>query len=325
MSTFKGYDLNHSIATPNLEISEGIRPAQHFVVAPYLPVQRFDKKEQEWKVISHGKVVSIDSSNYVVPAGYAIDIDTANTLGSAAWTTGNAGSYKNVYTQSDIDEGIKNAAGNTPAVGEPVVKSYFTGTSDTSGLGTQVIKVGFPLGMLAQDAWKQNGAGYGVGYGAATSDAYTFSNFSLQQGVTILTRYFIELPVVSGTSGVVLKGITTFDIAANGAPVVGGMVSFDANSNFVMAPALATNTVAALASSVDNAIGRNLGRIFFVDNQWPKDYLELVKSYAPNTTISGLAINKVPGQSTAGLPDNLWLAGVSDPATAKTVKINVIF
>jgi hypothetical protein len=84
------------------------------------------------------------------------------------------------------------------------------------------------------------------------------------------------------------------------------LVTFNSKSNFV---------------SVGNTFAQKdvIGRILFVDDQWPKSFLEYVKVWEPNSTLGTPA---TPGSATLGLPDNLFLAGLINPNTAKAVRIN---
>ena len=58
--------------TPNIEISEGIRPSEELKPASYLKLVRFDKYLEDYYVVSAGKVVALDSNGDVVPAGLAL-------------------------------------------------------------------------------------------------------------------------------------------------------------------------------------------------------------------------------------------------------------
>ena len=58
-------------AFPNVEYSEGIRPAGEFKPAEWLPVQFFDKYYENWYVTTPGKVIACDNNGDLVPAQYA--------------------------------------------------------------------------------------------------------------------------------------------------------------------------------------------------------------------------------------------------------------
>jgi hypothetical protein len=310
-----------SLTTPTVEKSEGVRPAQHYKPAPYLPLVRFDKKVGEYKVISLGKVVAVDSRGDIVPAGLWHDINTAIA-------DGNFDNVVNKYTATDVAEGVKNFAGDPVTLDEPVVKSFFVDGDATKAL---INYVGLPVGIAPYDVWRSNGAGRDN-----NPVDFTFNNFNLQQGMSVLTRYFIELPVVSDYTAVAYPGIAAFE----GTPKNGELVTFNANSNFVTLGKLAESTFAAASEGnptnaelqsefnkvinyINNTQGVVLGRIYFVDTEWPKDMLDYVKTWDPNITDKQVT-DVAPGTATKGLPDLLTYAGVSDPAQAKTVKINLL-
>lgn len=354
--------------TPIVEKSEGVRPAQHYKPAEYLPLVRFDYKVGDHKVISTGKVLAPDAAGNLVPAGLAIDIRTA--LAGAQDVDGTAtsiktqlmvieantpGTFGNVYTATDVEFGVTNFAGDLAVAGEPVVASmlksstinYKTVNGATAWTLATGAGVGKPIGIASYDIWRGNGAGFDN-----NPADYRYINYNIQQGASILTRYFIEAPVVANTSGVLLKGMAVFE----GVPTH-GLVTFNKRSNFCMVPDI-TAADAVTASSVDaytteaatdaelkaefdrvitgiktttdalvakiNAVnGETLGRVLFIDSTYPKDYLQYVRTWEPNITgVTGL--DKTPGSSTSGLPDNLSLAGVTDPSVATTVRINVL-
>lgn len=328
---FKRNDQFVGTTTPRVELSEGIRPAQLWQVAAYLPLIRYDRKVNDWKVISTGKILAIDSSNFLVPAGIVKDIARAKSLTTAAWTTENKAGYTYLYTANDVANGVLNSLGATAVAGDPVVMSFFTGATG-SALGTENRTVGKPVGIAPYDFWRQNGAGY-----AQNPMSYTYDNYNLQAGVGILTRGFIELPVVANTSAVVLTGMTVYTGAS---PKPGDLVTFDAESNFVTLTALAASTFDAdtetdpsdaeikaesdrIGTYINDTFGAVLGRILFVDTTFPKDYLDYVRTWVPNIN-SVTALDKAPGTATLGLPDNVTYAGVSVVANAKVVRINVL-
>jgi hypothetical protein len=55
--------------TPEVEVSESIRPWGKFLPAPYLPVTRFDVHKRANIVLSVGTPVGFDKQGYLVPAG----------------------------------------------------------------------------------------------------------------------------------------------------------------------------------------------------------------------------------------------------------------
>lgn len=329
--SFKRYDQNFSNFTPNFEVSEGIRIAEAFQFASYLPLVRFDKRTGDYKVVSGGKVLAVDSNNYVVPAGLALDIQTAIA-------DGDFDGCKNLYSVTDVNEGVKNFAGRAVTANEPVVKSFFDLSEEGAipSAATLIHSVGKPIGVAPYDGWRQNGAGL-----EQNPIDYTYTNWNLQESTTVLTRYYIELPVITDASKVAFPGMTVFV----GAPKPGDLVTFDALSNLVVASPLAASAFEAgvagaptdaelkaevdrVTSALNNLHGNVLGRVTYIHDKWPKDYLQWVKTWNPNITRSAAdttgVLDKAPGSATAGLPDILTYAGVSDPTKAKIVRINLV-
>jgi len=322
--TFMRQSALEGSTTPNIEKSEGVRVAQHFVGASYLPLVRFDAKMNEWKTISYGKVITVDANNDVVPAGLAIDIDIAKAGGYADKNAfiAAAASFGSVYTATDVAEGILNFQGKAVTAGEPVIASFF---ENYNAGNAQINQVGAPLGMMPFDLWRQNGAGW-----ANNPMNYRLTNWNPQQGTTILTRYFIELPVVTNLSQIVYPGLTVFE---NGGSVKGGdIVTFTKHSNYTVLPDVAdlstSNTfsdaaINAAIKEINDAKKRALGKVYFVDTKFPKDFLNYVRTYKGNVS-PAKDTDGTPGTATNGLPDNLRYAGVTDPAAAKLVRLNLI-
>lgn len=301
-------------STPTVEKSEGVRPAQHFVVAGYMPVVRFDQKVGWWKVISTGKVLARDKDNYIVLAGLAKDIETAlansNNLTSKNAFISNSNLFANVYSINDVQTGVKNFQGELVTAGEPVVASFF---EDYDASKTLLNYVSKPIGIAPYDIWMQNGAGYGEDNDAGNPMDYTFTNFNLQQGLSVLTRYFIEVPVVYDVNQIKYPGLTVFE----GNPHASSLVTFNARSNFICL------TDAMIEERGAKVFGEILGKILFIDNKFPKDFLEWVK--VPFENIANQDVTDVPtGTASNGLPHNLYYAGVTDPSQAVVVRINLI-
>lgn len=148
--------------TPDFEISEGIRPAEEFKPAAWLPVGRFDKYYEEYFVISAGKVVALDSDGRVVPAQYG--------LATPATVT---------YTDADVETGtidISTGVACVSATGPHTVATY-----------TAISK---PIGVAAYNYYQWAG-GDGI-----NPSQYRNHNHNLQHQVAVLCDYYIEMPLV---------------------------------------------------------------------------------------------------------------------------------
>jgi len=151
--------------TPNFEISEGMRFGLNYP-APYLPLERFEPTFQDWKVIGAGKPVALDSNGFMVPAGYKLLL----ALGA-----GNGPQY----TQTDVDHRVLNAQGVLVAAAEYVINSMIAGG----------VTVGRCAGVASYDAYELSGSD------PSNPATYKYHNYSRQNGVAILTDYYLEYPV----------------------------------------------------------------------------------------------------------------------------------
>ena len=151
--------------TPNFEISEGMRFGLNYP-APYLPVVRYEPTFQDWFVIGAGTPVALESNGLMVPAGFRKLL----ALGA-----GNGPQY----TTNDIAQGVRNAQGNIPTVGDYVIDSMIAAG----------ITVGRCAGVASYDAYQLSGSD------PSNPATYRFHNYSRQNGVAILTDYYLEYPV----------------------------------------------------------------------------------------------------------------------------------
>ena len=81
---------------PDIELSEGERPAVKFQPASWLPVQFRDKYYEEYYVVMPGKLVALDPDGCVMPAQYGLTSGTVS------------------YVQADIDAGVIDIATGLP-------------------------------------------------------------------------------------------------------------------------------------------------------------------------------------------------------------------
>lgn len=333
MSIFN-YQANHkkwdhtSPLQPNIEISESVRPAYEFKPAAYLALSRFDKWYENYFVIQAGKVVALDSDNKVVPAGLAaqaaayktaFELDTNTETITGCKTIARAVTGLTLYTATDVAAGVKNANGDAAAAGEPVVESFFkvTGGSNLSGLAgatvfgdsdtlTYETSISKPVGVAPYNYWRWAG---GDGFNPTS---YDYHNYNLQHQVAILCDYFIELPVLLDTdyASAPLTGIAAA-IYTSGTPFTPGcFVKCDMDSNMV------------IANPSSDTMADIIGQVLAVDTDWPKDYLDRVRT-AYASAVTGMdTLDRTPGSATGGLPDNIYLAGGS--AAKGVVRINLL-
>ena len=307
----KKYSEGVSIMTPNIFKSEGLAPDIH-KPAPYLPLLRYDSKMQNWKVISAGKAVAKDSLGYLIPAGLGYQFRLA-LAAAGVYNFGSSTTTLTRYTQYDVDNGVTNALGEDVVLGEPVIWSWFATNSiyvhgATMNLNTATvaasISAGLPLGMLQYDAIQNDGTGLG---GTPFELAYT--NYKPQDGVAILTSYYVELPVLADYTAYdampfkhTAAAIGTFTNATHG-------VQVDWNSNYI--------PWVKGTGAVDDLVGKVVK--YETNTAYPKNLLDKVLTYPKNQS-NWDATDKVAGSETGGLPEMATYAGLTT-STIKTVRI----
>lgn len=174
---------------PNVEHSEGVRPAIEWRPAEWLPVQFYDKHYENYMVIMPGKVVACDGDGNLVPAGLKVAADLA---GSGDVVT---------YTTRDVDAGVINVA-----TGNPVTLAELTDAGPTRGytkaevdaagfLGQSgvALEISSPVGV-APYAYLQWAGGDG-----SNPANYRRHNYNMQHQVAVLCDYVLELPLVPAT------------------------------------------------------------------------------------------------------------------------------
>jgi len=159
------YKRFHRI-TPNFEHKEGLRHGP-FLPAPYLSGMRLDEVFHDWYVIAAGCPVVLLDDGFVVPAGFKKLIEAGNTgVGPQ-------------YTQADLVDGVKDAEGNVPAVGDYVIDSILA-----AGLGA-----GRVIGVASYDVFRQ------LNSDVHNPASYERHNYNRQNGVAVLTTYVLEFPI----------------------------------------------------------------------------------------------------------------------------------
>lgn len=192
-ATHKVWDHVGNIV-PELEHSEGIRPAFPFKPAEWLPVQFYDKYYENWFVIMPGKAIALDPNGDLMPAHYG--------LTSASVT----------YTQNDVDAGVIDIATGLPVTAaKTVTLSNLTGTRHSTwtraNAGTGSVTSGF-LGKYGTDGnFADATQKYPIGVapypylqwcgGDGVNPAnYRKHNYNMQHQVAVLCDYVLRLPLV---------------------------------------------------------------------------------------------------------------------------------
>lgn len=202
--------------TPNVEVSEGIRPAQRYIPAPYLPLVRYDEYHRLWYTMSAFTPVTVDSQNFLIPAGLALQFrKAAAAAGTYNFGTGQTDPLTR-YTATDVTEGVRNMRGETVVAGEPVIWSIWASNSSKTFGSTEngdtaatspLVNMNFPcIGLVNQDtyAWYAE-IPSGMTVVSARANFYPaegsphvskYHNFVPQLIVGVTTKTFIEAPIV---------------------------------------------------------------------------------------------------------------------------------
>ena len=181
---------------PDVEHSEGERPAFEWRVASWLPVQFYDKYFENWVVVMPGKTVALDPDGAVMPGEYGATTATVT------------------YTADDIAQGtIDVATGNAVTTAKTVCLYELTGTlsgtaatAGTSGVtsgfmgrggiawpganGSSTVTARYPIGV-APYCYLQWAGGDGF-----NPSSYHYHNYNMQHQVAVLCDYVIKLPLV---------------------------------------------------------------------------------------------------------------------------------
>lgn len=282
---YKPYNQT-GFVTPDIEHSEGVRPAGAFMVADYLPQVRFDIFFKTPIVVSAGRPVAFDSNGKLVPAGLAIQL---------AAETATPGSSTLAYTQADVDADIRNASGAAVTVGEKVCASMVV----------EGITVSNHVGVAPYNYFRAPG---GDGENPAY---YNFGGFKPQGKVAFLTDYVIRLPVATAANyaNAVMTGISAV-VAAEGSLKPGMYIAYDANSNFV-------------AAAADYTKGANpeivVGMVLEVDTANPA-LMNIIRSPTVGTDKYGDPLARLNGTATGGKEQAVYYANGYATATVNLIQ-----
>lgn len=278
---YKPYNQT-GFVTPDIEHSEGVRPAGNFMVADYLPQVRFDIFFKTPIVVSAGKPVAFDSNGKLVPAGLAIEL----ALGAASTL---------VYTVDDVTNGISNAAGVPVTVGEKIVTSMLA----------QGITVSNHVGIAPYNYFRSPG---GDGENPAN---YTFGGFNPQNKVAFLTDYVIRLPVATaaGYATAVMHGISAV-IGDIGTVKPGQYISYDKDSNFIVAAADYTKGANP---------ERVVGMLLQISTEHPA-LMDKIRSPTVGTDKYGDPMAKLNGTATGGKEQAVYYANGYATATINLIE-----
>lgn len=172
------YTGNHKVwdhvgnIIPDIELSEGDRPAVEFKPAAWLPVQFFDKYFENWNVIMPGKILALDNDGRVCPAQYG--------LASATIT----------YAQNDVDAGVIDVRTGVTLLVANVGTFNVSAVSAFNGVTGVAMAVSKPIGVSPYAVLQWAG---GDGFNPTQLRQH---NYNMQHQITVLCDYVIQLPLV---------------------------------------------------------------------------------------------------------------------------------
>jgi hypothetical protein len=265
--------------TPSNKISPGVDSTGKFRPAPYLPLLRYDQEKFTYVVVSSGKPVAF-IDNFLVPAGYKLEIDAVTAGGTATI----------LYTALDVQQGVRNYAGTLVTVGEGVVTSIIAASA----------KASYFVGFAEYDYFR-HGGGDGI-----NPSQFNRTNFNPQFAVAYNMDYNYEYPVVKDNtaySAAPYVGIAAF-IGTGIKP--GQFVTYDVNSNFVI-----TNTDFSRGTVPYEAICGQVNAVYIVKDSTSGAVLNPVNSLDTVVTpqnIAGTPLNQLAGLENGGVPQKITYA-----------------
>jgi len=159
---------------PDIEHSEGERPAIEFKPAAWLPVQFLDKYYEDWNVVMSGKILALDNDGRVCPAQYG--------LGGATIT----------YTQNDVDAQVTDVTTGLPCNASSISASPIDVSAVSAFLGrtSVAMAVSRPIGVAPYAYLRWAG---GDGSNPANLIQH---NYIRQHQVAVLCDYVVNAPLV---------------------------------------------------------------------------------------------------------------------------------
>lgn len=291
-----GFSIPQQTIVPTNTLSEGVSPAGRFIVAPYLPLLRTNVEKHVDVVISSGKVLALDSKGQIVPAGLRFEAEAYATALATDVATADAQALVR-YTHNDVAKGVRNFKGDLVVANEPVVKSWFTGT-------TQDNKVSYFVGVGQYDIFRHAGGD--------NLNPATIRNINLnpQPVIAFLSDYHMQYPVVKDVATIrsaPLAGIAGV-VAAPEAITFGTFITYDRESNFVPCSDLHGYGTSSPEAIVGQVTGLRIYKDPADNDKVVGDHNFLDKIVAPNAATADL-LNQVPSSQNSGMGTYLTYSG----------------
>lgn len=314
---------------PNIEVSDGIRPALPMIPFKYLPVKFQDVTTEQWVVIPKGRIVSAITAANAVAEPYSAPLDMENYNESG------------LYESGFLQTGITSQVDLTTAVRLDADQSYY-------GISRNIIALmapanggsAFEVTYAANDVTAVVPSVINPGSAVAADEAYTLPanmpigvamydvyqdirganlNYELWKNYGILAEQFIRIPFVDifELEKLDLVAANTFTDCTTGAPAAlseakAGYTAVEPYYSFLTFDSSVTShglagmkvkpdiygNYAPQGNSLTQAVNtQTVGRILSIDTRHPKDLLETVDTYYDQ---------KMTGTKTAGIPKNLY-------------------
>ena len=282
-----GFMIPQQTIVPSNTLSDGIAPAGRFIVAPYLTLLRPNVERLVDVVISSGKVLALDSLGQIVPAGLRFEAAAYATALATSVAAADAQALVR-YTAYDVAKSVRNFKGDLVAANEPVVKSWFTGT-------TQNNNVSYFVGVGQYDIFRHAG-GDNINPAGIRN-----INHNVQPVIAFLADYHMQYPLVKDVATIrtaPLAGIAGV-VGTLDEITFGSFITYDRESNFVPCDDLYGYGTAPKES----IIGQVTNIRVYKDPDTAaivRDHNFLDKVIAPNAATANL-LNQVPNSQNDGI------------------------
>lgn len=282
-----GFIVPQQVLVPANTLSDGIAPAGRFIVAPYLPLLRYNEEKHTDVVISSGKVLAMDSKGQIVPAGLRLEAAAYATALATSVAAADAQALVR-YSAYDVSKGVLNFKNVLVTAGEPVVKSFFTGT-------TQDNTISYYVGVGQYDIFRHAGGDN------LSPTSLRDINFNIQPVISFLSDYHMQYPVVKDLATIrtaPLAGIAAV-VSAKAAITFGTFITYDRESNFVPCDDLYGFGTVAQEAIVGQVTGLRVYKDPVTDAVVGNHNL-LDRVVAPNAATASV-LNQVPSSTNEGM------------------------
>lgn len=295
------------------EMSEGIRPAEVMAPYKYLPVAYKDVSTEDYIVIPKGRIVSAVSTEstsvtgaivYPVSSGSIYvgnyPSELSSTAISASIDTSHYGYQDNIVGVMVLANGGTAFSGYYTADDVTATTMTSAGTVVASGGTSFTLPANAPIGVAFHDIYQDIRGKY-LNYQMWPDSAH------------VLTDWFVEVPYVKVSDAGSYSGVNPQYQNANYSNLTTwwtinqkyAYLTVDVNNSDVFQPGVFVHSdllgnydIQGGASALTQSkTAQTVGKIFAIDNRYPKGGLENVQTYRN----SGM-----PGTQTAGIPKFLF-------------------